>query len=274
MTATRATLLTEIRAQLPEHEARWLLTHTAGREQPGDNAPVDATAAQRLRALAGRRANGEPLAYVLGSQPFRQLELTVTPDVLIPRPETEELVDYALGLVAERRGIRALDLGTGSGAIALALAQERPDWRVTASERDPAALSVARANGQRLGLKVEWVAGDWLQPLTGQVFDLIVSNPPYVADPDPDLATDVAAHEPAAGLRAGGDGLAAIRVIARDAPGHLAPGGWLIVEHGARQAVAVAELLRQAGLETVTSHDDTAGHPRATCGRQPERPDG
>lgn len=274
MTATRAALLAEIRAQLPEQEARWLLNHTAGRQQPGDNAPVDAPAARQLRELVGRRARGEPLAYILGSQPFRHLELAVTPDVLIPRPETEELVDYALGLAPAGAQIRVLDLGTGSGAIALALAQERPSWRVTASERDPAALAVARANGQRLGLEIDWVTGDWLQPLAGKAFDVIVSNPPYVADPDPDLAADVAAHEPAAALRAGPDGLDAIRVIARDAPDHLAPGGWLIIEHGARQAAKVASLLRQAGLQAVTSYHDTAGHPRATCGRQPERPDG
>ena len=274
MTATRATLLAEIRTQLPEQEAKWLLSHAAGSQRLGDNAPVDALAARQLRELVGRRARGEPLAYILGSQPFRNLELVVTPEVLIPRPETEELVDYALGLAPAGAQIRVLDLGTGSGAIALALAQERPSWRVTASERDPAALAVARANGQRNGLAVDWVAGDWLQPVAGEVFDLIVSNPPYVADPDPDLAADVAAHEPAAALRAGPDGLDAIRVIARDAPGHLASGGWLIVEHGARQAATVAGLLRQAGLEAVTSYRDTAGHQRATCGRQPERTDG
>lgn len=271
-------LLQQGRSRLPGREADWLLAHAAGQPAAMLRAGVEEAAPPRIAAafegLLDRRAAGEPLAYVLGTQPFRSLDLAVSPDVLIPRPETEQLVDHALALIPQDAPVRALDLGTGSGAIALALASERPHWHVTAVERSAGALAVARANGERLGLAVDWLSGDWFHAVRTGPFDLIVSNPPYVADNDPDLAADVAAHEPGAALRAGADGLAAIRIIADAAPAHLRPGGWLILEHGARQAAAVRELVQRAGMSAVTSQRDHQGHERFTAGRTEESENG
>ncbi|MDN3516025.1 peptide chain release factor N(5)-glutamine methyltransferase [Aquisalimonas lutea] len=271
-------LLRQGRNRLAGREADWLLAHAAGQPAALLRAGVDEAAPSRVAAafqrLLDRRAGGEPLAYLLGTQPFRSLDLAVSPDVLIPRPETEQLVDHALALMPRDAPVRALDLGTGSGAIALALASERPRWHVTAVEHSAEALAVARANGERLGLAVDWLAGDWFSAVTTGPFDLIVSNPPYVAADDPDLAAEVAAHEPPTALRAGADGLAALRIIAGGAPAHLRPGGWLMVEHGARQAAAVRGLLQRAGMTAVASQHDHQGHDRFTAGRAEESDNG
>lgn len=216
---------------------------------------------RRFEEYVRRRRLGEPVAYILGRKEFYGLDLEVTPAVLIPRPETELLVDLAL----ERPFTSLADLGTGSGAIALALKQRKPSARVVAVDASAAALAVARRNACRLNLEVEFRQGRWLEPLSGEQFDLILSNPPYVAEGDPHLAD--LRFEPGAALVAGPDGLACIREIARDAPPRLAEGGWLLLEHGIGQEAAVRTLLEQAGLEAVRSWPDLAGIPRVCGGK-------
>lgn len=237
----------------------WLLGH--------GEAPLAADAHARFETLLARRLAGEPLAYLRGRHGFWSLQLEVTPDVLVPRPETERLVELAL----ERMGVhgRLADLGTGSGAIALALASERPQWQIVATDRSAAALAVAARNGARLGLPVDWRIGAWLAPLAGERVDLIVSNPPYIAPDDPCLDGDGVRREPHSALVAGTDGLADLAAIAGAAPAHLSAGGWLLLEHGAGQATAVRDLLAQAGFVDVASHTDLAGHPRVTLGHLP-----
>jgi release factor glutamine methyltransferase len=208
-----------------------------------------------------RRRAGEPVAYILGRKEFYGLELGVNPAVLIPRPETELLVELAL----EKGFSSVVDLGSGCGAIALALKRHRPGARVVAVEASAAALVVARRNAVRLGLEVEFLHGEWVNPIAGQRFELIVSNPPYVADGDPHLAE--LRFEPPGALVSGRDGLDAIRQIASAAPAHLAPGGWLFLEHGMGQHFAVQELLHTAGLEEVATWPDLAGIPRVSGGK-------
>jgi len=208
-----------------------------------------------------KRKRGEPVAYILGRKEFYGLELAVNPAVLIPRPETELLVELAL----QKNPARVLDLGTGCGAVALAIKRHRPQARVVAVESDLAALLVARRNAQKLNLEVEMRHGRWFEPLDGSRFDLIVSNPPYVAAGDPHLAE--LRFEPAGALVSGSDGLDAIREIAREAPAHLAPGGWLLLEHGMGQDAAVRELLQLAGLGEVASWPDLAGIARVSGGK-------
>jgi len=208
---------------------------------------------------ANRRRAGEPVAYILGRKEFYGLELAVNPAVLIPRPETELLVELAL----QKNPSSVLDLGTGSGAVALAIKKHLPAARVTAVEASAAALAVAQRNAVKHGLDIEFLHGQWLRPVGQRRFDLIVSNPPYVAEGDPHLAE--LRHEPASALLAGRDGLGAIREIALDAPAHLAPGGWLLLEHGMGQDAAVRALL--AGLESVQTWPDLSGLPRVTGGR-------
>jgi len=231
----------------------WLMTH-------GDAAAPGADAA--LHRLAG----GEPLAHLTGWQPFHGLVLQVTPDTLIPRPDTETIVDWALELLAGMPGEPPVaDLGTGSGAIALALKAACPRAQVTAVDFSAAALAVARANGQRLGLAVDWHHGSWLEPLAGQRFQLIVSNPPYIAGDDPHLPA--LRHEPLAALTPGGDGLADLIALIDAAPQHLAAGGWLLLEHGWDQADAVAQHLARRGFAETTLRRDLAGRARASGGR-------
>jgi release factor glutamine methyltransferase len=239
--------------------AGWLLAH--------DDAPLGADEQARFQALLARRAAGEPVAYLMGRKEFFGLELHVGPDVLVPRPDTETLVEWALDGLAPDAPARALDLGTGSGAIALALAQRRPLARVTAVDASAAALAVATDNGHRLGLAVEWLHGDWFAPVAGRRFELVVSNPPYVAEGDPHLPA--LAHEPLAALVSGPQGLDALRRIAADAPAHLEAGGRLLLEHGHDQAPAVAALLADAGFVDVGHRRDLAGRPRCTGGRWP-----
>ena len=219
----------------------------------------------RYLALIERRARGEPLAYITGVREFWTLELRVTRDVLVPRPETELLVERALNLCGAPAA-QVLDLGTGSGAIALSLAAERPAWHILAIDASPAALDVARDNARRLELAtVSFASGNWFAGLSGRRFDLVVSNPPYVDARDPALlALD---HEPRQALTPGTDALADLRTIIRAAPDHLDDGGWLALEHGATQAGDVARELVARGFRSVRSHRDLAGHERVTEGR-------
>ena len=228
--------------------------------------PLVAAARQRLDALVKRRLAGEPVAYLIGERGFWTLDLAVDRRALIPRPETELLVERALDLIPSRSA-RVVDLGTGSGAIALALAGERPGWQITAIERDPETLALARSNGIRLQLGVDWRQGDWLQPLAGERVDLIVANPPYIAAEDPHLAVGDLRFEPRHALASGSDGLDALRVIIRDAPRHLRPGGWLAVEHGYDQEAAVQQLMQARGFLDIRTHKDLGGQPRVTEGR-------
>jgi release factor glutamine methyltransferase len=222
---------------------------------------------KRLHALLARRAHGEPVAYLTGKREFWSLDLCVTPDVLIPRPETELLVEQALAHIPDDAEWTVADLGTGSGAIALAIATERPHCHLIATDNAAAALAVARANATRLGIaRVEFRQGEWLKPLAGMRFDVIVSNPPYVRANDPHLTQGDVRFEPESALIAGADGLDAIRRITADAVSGLRPGGWLLFEHGYDQAQAVRTLLETHGYDRIASCRDTAGHERVTAG--------
>lgn len=224
----------------------------------------------RFTAWLDRRHTGEPVAYILGRREFWSLELEVTPDTLIPRPETELLVDLALERLPANRPLDMADLGTGSGAIALALAVERPRAWIVATDRSPAALAVARRNARRLNLaNVEFREGDWCAPLAGARFDLIASNPPYVAATDSHWREGEPRFEPPTALVSGAEGLDALRTIIAQAPGHLKPGGWLVLEHGYDQGEVVPALLRTRGFVAVTDHRDAAGVNRTSCGRWP-----
>lgn len=263
-------------AATPALDAELLLAHSLGvrrarlRSHPEDIPSADAAAG--FLALIERRAAGEPVAYILGRKHFWTVELGVTAAVLVPRPETELLVERALALHPDAEATVA-DLGTGSGAIALALASARPRWRIVATDLSAAALAVARANAEALGLaRVEMVQGDWLACLRGRVFDLLLSNPPYVAADDPALRQPELLREPRLALVAAQDGLAALDAIVRDAPDHLEPGGWLLLEHGATQAAAVAGALVARGFAQVRSHRDLAGRERMTEGQWPTHP--
>ena len=218
-------------------------------------------------ALIERRAQGEPLAYITGVREFWTLELRVTRDVLVPRPETELLVERALVLVPAPQA-RVLDLGTGSGAIALALAAERPSWELLATDASPAALAVARDNARRLRLaNVSFHTGSWFSGLADRRFDLVVSNPPYVDARD--VALLALKDEPRQALTPGEDALADLRAIIQAAPPHLHTGGWLALEHGTTQAAAVAHELVARGFVSVRSHRDLGGHERVTEGQWP-----
>jgi release factor glutamine methyltransferase len=270
--ATVAQALAEARARnVAALDARLMLGRLLGRTPTqliaGDDQRLDRDAAARWADWLGRRAGGEPLAYLLGEKEFHGLLLAVPPDVLVPRPETELLVDWALELL-EGAGDAAevLDLGTGSGAIALAVKHAHPRATVTAVDASGAALAVARANAARLALAVEFVEASWWEG-TGHAYDLVLANPPYVRAADPALAA--LRHEPRTALASGQDGLAALREIVAGAPSHLLPGGWLLLEHGYDQAEAVGTLLESAGLEEIETRHDLAGHPRATGGRRP-----
>lgn len=231
----------------------WLAAHS---DEPAD--------AGGFAALIERRAGGEPLAYIVGFKDFWTLSIAVTPAVLVPRPETELLVERALALIPAKAA-RVLDLGTGSGAIALALASERPGWQITATDTSAPALAVARANALRLALpRIEYLQGNWFEPVAGRTFDLLVSNPPYVAVGDAALAHPALACEPAIALSPGPDAMAALRTIVRDAPACLERNGWLLLEHGATQSGDVARALVARGFTHVRSHRDLAGQERMT----------
>lgn len=221
---------------------------------------------EMLGRLTLRRLAGEPLAYLTGRREFWSLDLQVTADVLVPRPETELAVELALAALAGAPRPAVLDLGTGSGAIALAVARERPDAAVTATDESAAALAVAAGNAARLGIgNVRFRCGAWFAPVAGERFDLVVSNPPYLGAGDPALAA--LAHEPRAALVAGPTGLEALDRIAAEAPAALRPGGALVLEHGADQGAAVRALMARAGFTGVVTRRDLAGRERATQGR-------
>lgn len=240
---------------LTGQDRAWLITHGAA-PAPG--------AESALRRLAA----GEPLAHLTGWQHFHGLQLRVTPATLIPRPDTETLVDWALERLHQLPGEpTVVDLGTGSGAIALAIKAACPRAQVTAVDFSADALAVARGNGQQLGLAVEWLHGSWFEPLNGRRFDLAVSNPPYIAGDDPHLPA--LRHEPISALTPGGDGLADLRTLAHAAPQHLHPDAWLLMEHGWDQAAAVAQLLAQCGFADIALRRDLADRPRVSGGRCP-----
>lgn len=269
----------DLATALPDNEARieaqallcrslgdvtraWLITH--------ENDPPALEQSRTFEELLRRRLAGEPVAYLLGEREFYGLNFLVTPDVLIPRPDTEALVEAALAHIPRHGPCRILDMGTGSGAIAITIAVHRPEASVTGIDRSPPALAVAKENARRLHAgNAEFRVSHWFETLTGERFEVIVSNPPYIAAIDPHLAQGDLRFEPPAALASGPDGLDDIRHIVGAAPGHLVAGGWLLLEHGYDQASAVAELLRTAGFSAVSSLPDLAGTLRVTQGKRP-----
>ncbi len=243
---------------MPSECRVWLTAHA--------DDPIAPSAGTLFLTLLARRLAGEPLAYIVGQKEFYGISLSVDSRVLIPRPDTETLVEWSLEILAGHPGARVLDLGTGSGAIALALKHQRPDLQILALDASAAALELARQNAARLGLEVCFLQSDWLRAVAG-VFDLILSNPPYVGDADPHLAE--LAWEPEQALAAGADGLDDLREIIATAPPHLQPGSWLLVEHGHDQARRVGEMLRDCGFQQITSRRDLGGIERCSAGRRP-----
>jgi release factor glutamine methyltransferase len=250
----------------PRLDGEVLLSHSLGKPRSfllawPDHRPEPGQV-ERFEALLQRRLHGEPLAYLTGEREFWSLPLRVTSATLIPRPETEHLVEQALARIAADADLHIADLGTGSGAIAIAIAHERPRCRVTAVDCCPDALAVARENANNHGLdNIDFRHGDWLQGMTTS-FDVIVANPPYIRDDDPHLQADGLPFEPQTALVAGDDGLAAIRVISEQARRHLQDGGWLLFEHGYDQQAAVSDLLRQAGYTAIEGLRDLEGNER------------
>lgn len=265
-------VLREARALVDATDAEYLLAHALGRSRTwihmrGD-AIVDPAARRQYAELIRRRADGEPVAYLTGTRGFWTLGLQVTPDTLIPRAETELLVELALVRLPGDRTLRIADLGTGSGAIALAIASERPRATVLATDASATALVVARRNAAALGIEsITFAQGDWCEPLGAATFDLIVSNPPYLADADPHRWEGDLRFEPVAALVSGSDGLDALRSIVHDAPAHLVAGGWLMLEHGWEQGEAVRQLLLDAGFIDVATEQDLEHRDRVTLGR-------
>jgi len=248
-------------AQALHRPRAWLLAH-------GEDS-LTGPQHEAFAASCARRADGEPLAYLLGEREFHGLMLHITPDVLVPRPDTETLVDWALellsGALSDVDVPEVLDLGTGSGAIALALKHRRARSRVCATDVSAAAIDIARRNATTHRTPIEFFVGDWWQPLGERRFHLVVSNPPYVADDDVHLRA--LRHEPRGALTPGGNGLGAIARLVRGAPEHLYAGGWLLLEHGAEQAEAVQGLLVDTGFAHVGTRADLAGLPRCSGGR-------
>lgn len=236
----------------------WVIAH--------DDMALAPPQAAALQAAFARRADAEPLAYLTGEKEFHGLLLEVDPNVLVPRPDTEVLVDWAIELLTGQAGARVVDLGTGSGAIALAVKHDCPDAVLLATDVSPAALAVAHANAHRLALDVGFAIGPWWAATGEQRFDLALSNPPYIAGDDAHLPA--LRHEPLAALTPGGDGLDALRAIVSGAADHLRPGAWLLLEHGHDQADAVQTLLRAAGFDAIATRADLAGSPRCTGGRR------
>ncbi|MEA9564249.1 MULTISPECIES: peptide chain release factor N(5)-glutamine methyltransferase [unclassified Xanthomonas] len=264
-------LLRQAALRIERTDAEPLLLHALGRDRAWLFAhgrdPVPPTIAQAFDALVQRRQAGEPVAYLTGSRGFWTLDLAVSTATLIPRADTEALVELALERLDQAPGRRVADLGTGSGAIALAIASERPQAQVIATDASAAALAIAQRNADSHRLSnVECRQGSWFVPLAGERFDLIASNPPYIAAGDPHLAQGDLRYEPASALASGSDGLDDIRSIVADAPAHLRAGGWLLLEHGWDQGAAVAELLRTRGFTQVATHQDLEQRDRVTLG--------
>lgn len=260
----------QARERIESTDASSLLAHALGKPvgwlfAHADDL-VDIPTRQRFEALVDARVAGEPVAYLTGYRGFWTLDLEVTPDTLIPRPETELLVELALARISSTGSVRIADLGTGSGAIALAIAKERPHAHVVATDASIAALSVARRNAQANAIgNVGFRQGSWLLPLADERFDLIASNPPYIAEGDPHLRS--LQHEPAMALASGADGLDAIREIVAAAHDHLRQEGWLLLEHGWDQGIAVRALMRSADLVEVSTARDLEDRDRVTLGR-------
>ena len=234
----------------------WLLSH--------DSDTLDAESQNRFDAALERRLSGEPFAYITGHQEFFGLDFEVDVRVLVPRPDTETLVEWALDLLPKDSYTKVIDLGTGSGAIALALKYHRPKAQIKALDFSEEALQVAKNNAHRMGLSVDFLQGSWLHAVHG-IFDLIVSNPPYIAHQDAHLKNLL--HEPLQALASGADGLDDLRTITQQAPRALSPGGWLLLEHGYDQALAVRELLQDAGFSSVQSRQDLSGIERCSAGQ-------
>ncbi len=268
---TVSSALAEAQGKLPATEARLLLGHVLARPPvwllAHDDAPLDEGALLAFASLVARRAGGEPVAYLLGYREFFGRAFEVSPAVLIPRPETELLVELAQANVGAGTPATILDLGTGSGCIAVTLALELPRASVTAVDASAIALELAGRNAQRHGAAVRLLQSDWFSALGGERFDLVLANPPYIAAADPHLASGDLRHEPVAALASGADGLDAIRRIVAGAPAHLAPGGQLWLEHGYDQAAAVRELFSAAGWTDIAQHRDLAGIVRVSGGR-------
>ncbi|MEZ5581618.1 MAG: peptide chain release factor N(5)-glutamine methyltransferase [Candidatus Competibacteraceae bacterium] len=276
-----AALLKEAQASLgvvsdtPNLDAEVLLSHVLRQSRSHLHAwperQLDSITWERFIHLLERRLHGEPIAYLVERREFWSLDLKVTPATLIPRPETELLVELALQRITLDSTARIADLGTGSGAIALAIARERPHVQLVATDRDAAALAVAADNAQRLGLRnVAFQQGDWCAALGGERFAMLVSNPPYLTLDDPHRWQGDLRFEPSSALVAGQDGLAAIRKIIDQAVAHLHPEGWLLLEHGYNQAVDVHALLNAQGFKDLTTYQDLAGIDRVSCGRRGE----
>lgn len=270
-----------VTAGLDRLDAQMLLLFSLGRDPNArawlaahDDQSLSEEQQVRFEQLCQRRLQGEPLPYLTGSKEFFGLPLKVDRRVLVPRPDTETLVQWAMDLVdtiapSRNTPVRTLDLGTGSGAIALALKSSRPLTQSWATDASPDALAVAQANAEALGLTVSFRHGHWLAAVTGERFDLILSNPPYIETNDPHLAH--LQHEPQSALVSGPDGLDDLRHLIAESPTYLLPGGWLLLEHGHDQAQRVRELLERAGFEAVTSRTDLAGIERCSGGRWPEQ---
>ncbi len=259
-------------AGIDRFEARLLLSHASGLTRvqllTRGHDPLPAEQAAAARALFARRARGEPVAYLLGRRDFHALSFAVTPDVLIPRPETELLVELASARIT-RPAMRVLDLGTGSGAIAVSLAHLHADAIVTATDFSAAALEVARINARDNQVQLELLHGSWYAPLRDRQFDLIVSNPPYIRAGDPHLEQGDLRFEPQSALTDGSTGLSALDAIIEGAPRHLVPGAWLLMEHGYDQAPALRQMLCARGFLDVQSWQDLAGIERVSGGRLP-----
>jgi release factor glutamine methyltransferase len=267
---TVADALTKARAAgVDRLDAQLLLCHVLGQPRSWLLANDDATLTEVqqlvLSDFIDRRAGGEPLAYLVGEKEFHGLLLRVSPAVLVPRPDTETLVDWALELLLNTAAPAVLDMGTGSGAIALALKQGRPHISMTALDASAEALAIASDNAHRLQLDIRLLLSDWWQGVELQRFDMIVSNPPYIAGDDPHLVA--LKHEPSCALTPGGDGLEALRHIVAGAPQHLKAGGWLLLEHGYDQSPAVVAMLRAHDFRCVTTRHDLSGNTRCTGGQ-------
>jgi release factor glutamine methyltransferase len=265
--------LLSAQSEQPKLEAEILLSHVTGKSRTHFRAFAESevTAAEALlyRRLIEQRQSGQPIAYLTGTREFWSLNFEVTSDVLIPRPETELLVEIALEWIRILPKPRVLDLGTGSGAIPISIAKERPDAELTAVELSPNALALAKNNAIRLGApRIRFLLGDWLQALpSAEPFDLIVSNPPYISDQDGHLESGDLRYEPRSALASGPEGLDAIRTIAREARAFIRPGGGLALEHGFQQAPAIHAILADQGYHSIETRTDLQRHPRVTMAR-------
>jgi release factor glutamine methyltransferase len=271
LTRRTTAYLTEKESASPRLDAELLLAQALGMDRLGvylqHDRPLEEAEVAAVRELVRRRARREPMAYIAGRRGFRRLDLAVTPDVLVPRPETELLVEWAIEVAPADGAL--LDWGTGSGALALSIAQERPDLRVAAVDISEAALSVARANAATLELNVEFVQSDSFTSLAGRTFDVIVANPPYLSEADLEAAPAELTFEPRGALVSGPTGFEALERLAADAPAHLAPGGRLLTELGMGQAPKAAEMWHAAGFLDVETRADLAGIERMVGGRRP-----